>query len=577
MYRVWAPAARQLQIDTGGAQTPLAPCEHGWWRLDRELQTGADYALRIDGGQPLPDPASRWQPAGVNGPSRWIDPQQFVWRHADFTPPDWRDAIVYELHIGTFSPQGTFDSAIERLDHLTALGVTHVELMPVAEWDGPRGWGYDGVDWYAPHHAYGGPEALARLVDACHGRGLAVLLDVVYNHLGPSGAYLPRFGPYFSDRHHTAWGAAANYDGPGSDEVREFVIQNALLWLRDYRFDGLRLDAVHAIVDISARHILEELRDRVDELEQQTGRRFVLVAESDLNDPRIIQTREHGGYALDAHWADDVHHALHAVLTGEHVGYYGDFGSFAQLADAMRSPYTYAGGYSPFRDRRHGRAPDGLAGEKFVVALQNHDQIGNRAQGDRITSLVSPDRARVGAALILMSPYIPLLFQGEEWGAATPFQYFTSFPDRNLGEAVSRGRRNEFKEFGWTFDQVPDPQDSATFERSKLRWDELDQPAHRDMLDWYQQLIRLRRAHPVLRDGERDAVQVAYDEAACWLRVERGPIAIACNLGKAPADVPTSAGQSTNVLAASGHCQVAAGAVRLAPDSVIILGPALDH
>ena len=445
----------------------------GWWTAEAvSAAPGTDYAFRLDGGPPLPDPRSVWQPQGVHGPSRVLDHGAFPWTDGRWQQGPLPSAVLYELHVGTFTPEGTFEAAIARLDHLVDLGITHVELMPVAEFPGSRGWGYDGVDLYAPHHAYGGPEGLKRLVNACHAKGFAVLLDVVYNHLGPAGNYLERFGPYFTARHQTPWGPAVNLDGPGSDEVRRFFCDNALMWLRDYHLDGLRLDAVHALVDTSAVSFLEQLAAEVHALEAHLGRHLVLIAESDLNDPRVVRPPELGGYGLGAQWSDDFHHALHTVLTGERDGYYADFGSLADLAKALTGTFVYDGRYSHFRGRRHGRPTAGLTGDHFLGYLQNHDQIGNRAQGERSSHLPNSGRLKIAAALVLTSPFIPLLFQGEEWGASTPFQYFTDHDDPELGRAVREGRRVEFAGFGWAPEAIPDPQDPATFARSKLDWQE---------------------------------------------------------------------------------------------------------
>jgi maltooligosyltrehalose trehalohydrolase len=471
-----------------------------------------------------------------------VDHDAFAWSGAE-AEGAWRGfhlpgAVLYELHVGTFSAAGTFAGAVEHLDHLVDLGVTAVELMPVVEFSGGRGWGYDGVDLWAPHHAYGGPEGLKALVDACHRRGLGVILDVVYNHLGPAGNHLSAFGPYFTDHHHTNWGEGVNVDGPGSDEVRRFVVDNALMWLRDYHVDGLRIDAVHAIVDESARHVLEQLGDEVRALAAHLGRPLWLIAESDRNDPRYVRPAALGGHGLDAAWADEWHHALHATLTGERTGYYDEFGSFALLAKVLRQAWAYDGTWSPHRDRTHGRSPLGLPGSAFVVAVQNHDQVGNRAVGDRLGALVAPDRLYVAAALLLTAPFVPLLFQGEEWGASTPFLYFTDHEDPVLGRAVSEGRRHEFAHFGWDPAEVPDPQDPSTFSRSVLRWDEVAAPDHSALLQWYRALIALRRSHPDLATAPAGSPEVTYDEGAGWLVVRRGSVAVAVNLGAAAQVVP---------------------------------------
>jgi maltooligosyltrehalose trehalohydrolase len=451
-----------------------------------------------------------------------------------------------------------------------SLGVTHVEVMPVAQFSGARGWGYDGVDLYAPHEGYGGPDGLKRFVDACHGRGLRVLLDVVYNHLGPAGNYLERFGPYFTERYGTPWGKAVNYDQAYSDEVRRFVIDNALMWLRDYRFDGLRLDAVHAILDQSAVHVLEQLAAETRALERETGRHYDLIAESDLNDPRLVRDVEQGGYGLDAAWSDDFHHALHALLTGEAAGYYGDFGTMGHLAGALRRIYVYDGRYSEYRRRRHGRPAGDLPASRFVIAAQNHDQVGNRALGERLEHLVGHRRARIAAAVLLTAPGVPLLFQGEEWAASTPFQYFTSHEDAALGKAVSEGRRREFAAFGWQPEGVPDPQANETFKRSRLDWAELEELGHADMLAWYRDLIALRRATPDLRDPALRNVRVDYDEAARWLAMTRGAFTLAFNLADEAHIIPVPPSRAV-VLASDADVTLRGGNVRLPPNSVAIL------
>jgi maltooligosyltrehalose trehalohydrolase len=511
----------------------------------------------------------------VHGPSRVLGQGAFPWTDERWQPRPLPSAVLYELHVGTFTPVGTFEAAIERLDHLVELGVTHVELMPVAEFPGERGWGYDGVDLYAPHHAYGGPEGLKRLVNAAHGKGLAVLLDVVYNHLGPAGNYLERFGPYFTDRYQTPWGQAVNLDGPGSDEVRRFFCDNALMWLRDYHLDGLRLDAVHALMDTSAVPFLEQLAAEVRALEAHLGRHLVLIAESDLNDPRVVRPSELGGYGLAAQWSDDFHHALHAVLTGERAGYYADFGRLADLAQALTGTFVYDGRYSRFRGHRHGRPTAGLTGDHFLGYLQNHDQVGNRARGERSSHLVNAGRLKIAAALVLTAPFVPLLFQGEEWGASTPFQYFTDHEDAELGRAVSEGRRAEFVAFGWAPDEVPDPQDPATYLRSKLEWRERERESHAGLFAWYRALIRLRRQSPALTDGRLERVRVHFDEAARWLVLERGPVTVACNLAAQAQRLPIRRQQPSEVLLTSDPMiEVGASGVALPPDSVVVLGPA---
>jgi maltooligosyltrehalose trehalohydrolase len=563
---VWAPRASRVELVSDGGRLPMAAREGGWWASSVALPPNTDYGFALDGGDPLPDPRSPWQPDGVHGLSRTVDHEAFDWTDAGWSAPPLADAIIYELHVGTFTADGTFDATIDRLDHLVDLGVTHLELMPVAEFGGDHGWGYDGVDLYAPHHAYGGPEGLKRLVDGAHARGLAVLLDVVYNHLGPDGNYLSRFGPYFSGKYATPWGEAINFDEAGSHEVRRFVVDNARMWMRDYHIDGLRLDAMQAVFDMSAIHIGEEIAEATHRLAQELGRRLVVTAESDLNDPRLVRSVERGGYGMDAAWADDVHHAVHAALTGERQGYYGDFATPDALPIAMRDPYLYTDTYAPSRDRRHGRPAGDLPGHRFVACLQNHDQVGNRARGDRIGHIVSEGRARAGAALLMCAPYVPLLFAGEEWNASTPFQYFTDHADPELGRAVSEGRRNEFAGFGWDPSDVPDPQDPGTFAASRLRWDEPEREAHGRMLAWYRALIGLRREIAELRDGDRSAVRVE-GAAGGLLVVDRGPVRLAVNLGSRTAEVPV-VGQVR--LCWPDDLPIRSASVPLPPDGVII-------
>ena len=573
VFRVWAPRARvSVDVVVGDRRVAMTPTgERGWYTAEvAGAAAGDDYAFSLDGADPLPDPRSPWQPGGVHGPSRLVDHTAFPWTDTRWKGMHLPSAVLYELHVGTFSPPGTFEGVIGRLDHLVELGVDAVELMPVAQFSGPRGWGYDGVDLYAPHELYGGPDGLKRLVDACHARDLGVVLDVVYNHLGPEGNHLDRFGPYFTDFYATPWGSAVNFDRAGSDEVRRFVIDNALMWLRDYHVDGLRVDAVHAIVDTSACHILEQLTGEVDALARALGRPLSVIAESDLNDPRIVRPREAGGFGCDAQWSDDFHHALHTVLTGETGGYYADFGSLADLAAALEHAYVYQGRWSAHRERTHGRAPDGLPPWRFLAYAQNHDQVGNRATGDRLSANVGAGRLKVAAALALTSPFVPLLFQGEEWGARTPFQYFTSHEDPELGRAVSQGRRSEFAAFGWRPDEVPDPQDVETFERSRLHWDDLEVERHRDLFAWYRELIALRRCTSALADGGWPVVR--FDEHERWLVSERCGLAVAVNLAEGRRCVPVSDDRELRALLASApDVTVARGAVELPPDSVAIL------
>ncbi len=587
--RVWAPLAPRMELEHHGRREPMQPQAGGWWIAAVDLPHGADYAFCREGGEARPDPRSLWQPNGVHAPSRCFDVRRFGWSDAGFraaaltgagpgvaaprhplaarpcrgpwTPQPglrvWRSAILYELHVGTFTAEGTFDAAIGKLDPLAALGVTHVEVMPIAAFPGERGWGYDGVALFAVHSAYGGPEGFQRFVDACHARGLGVILDVVYNHLGPSGNYLSTFAPYFTDRYHTPWGEAVNFDGAYSDGVREFFIANARSWLRDFHCDGLRLDAVHAIADNSARTFLEELAASVRVLEAERGRPLVLIAESDANDPRLSAPPEAGGIGLTAQWDEDFHHALHAALSGERDGYFCDFGSLAALAATLRRGFYLDGQYSHFRHRRHGRPFGATDASRLVVYAQNHDQTGNRARGERLSQLVSPGLLRVAAALTLLGPGVPLLFQGEEFGAKTPFLYFTDHAEPELAAAVRQGRPRE----------SPDPQDPDTFARSRLRWDQQDA----GLLAWYRDLIRLRRT-TALAGHDLAEVRVRYSERDRWLVLARGRWRVACNLAPQPQPVPLgrSPGGWRLVLASEEPQAVDTDEAALAPASAAV-------
>jgi maltooligosyltrehalose trehalohydrolase len=571
--RVWAPYADSVQVEVKATRTPMIAGTGNWWAADIvDLDTGEDYAFVLDGGKPLPDPRSRHQPHGVHGPSRVVDPATFSWSDAGWHGLPLAGGVIYELHIGTFTPKGTLDAAIAKLDHLAELGVDLVELLPVNAFPGRHGWGYDGVALYAVQDCYGGPAALARFVDAAHARGLGVILDVVYNHLGPSGNYLDRFGPYFTARHRTPWGAAVNYNDVGSGEVRRFILDNARMWLRDYHIDGLRLDAVHAIIDTSAVPILEELAAEVEILGAALRRSKFLIAESDLNDPRLVRSREAGGAGLDAQWSDDFHHALHALLTGERTGYYTDFGSLGQLATSLAEGYVYAGQHSAYRGRIYGRRALAVPAHRFLGYLQDHDQVGNRAQGERSAALMSTGLLRVAAALVLLSPFTPMLWMGEEWGASTPWMYFTDHDDPALAEAVRKGRQDEFGAFGWRPEDLPDPQDPDVFTRSRLDWSELADEPHAGLLDWHRRLLALRRAHPDFPDSRFERVSVSYDEEARWLVLGRGErLLVVCNFGPVRQEVPLD-GTPIEVLAASATgFAFAPGAVELDAESVCVL------
>jgi maltooligosyltrehalose trehalohydrolase len=507
---VWAPKAQSVTVhlaESRDERVPLAAQARGYFAGElADVAPGARYKYVLNGHRELPDPASRHQPQGVHGPSAIVDPGDFAWTDRGWAGLAQDDLVFYELHVGTFTPEGTFDAVVPYLDGLRDLGVTAIELMPVAQFPGARNWGYDGVYPYAVQDSYGGPAGLQRLVDACHARGLAVFLDVVYNHLGPEGNYLGEYGPYFTDRYRTPWGLALNFDGPHSDEVRRYFIEQALYFLTAFHLDGFRLDAVHAIADQSAVPFLQELAAAVHAVGEREARRVQVVAESDLNDARLVLPPVVGGYGLDGQWSDDLHHALHSLLTGERGGYYHDFGSIELLARAYERGFVYAGDYSAHRARRHGNSPRLVRGDQLVVCAQNHDQVGNRAMGDRLTTLVSFDRLKLAAAVVLLAPNLPLLFMGEEYGEPHPFLYFTSHGDPGLVEAVRQGRRAEFAAFAWQ-GEVPDPQDAATFQASKLQHELADQGEHRVLRAWYAALLRLRRALPALRAFDKDQVE----------------------------------------------------------------------
>ena len=545
-FEVWAPFARQMAVRAGSTDYSMqGPDDQGWWLVDVDSAgPGSDYGFVIDDeGECFPDPRSPWQPNGVNGLSRIYDCSAFQWSDNGFHPPPLPESILYELHIGTFTPQGTLDAAIEKLSDLVALGVTHVELMPVASFGGEYGWGYDGVALFAVHEPYGGPNALKRFVNAAHTRGLAVLLDVVYNHFGPEGNYASRFGPYLTESHRTPWGGAVNLEEAWSHQVRRFFCDNAITWMRDFHIDGLRIDAVHAFVDRSAIHFLEQLTEETAALADVLARRLVLIAESNLNNPQIVTPRESGSFGFDAQWSDDFHHALFAVLDeGPRTGYYADFGSLRQLAKSLEKTFVYDGIYSRYRGRSHGRSAAHLSQHRFLGYIQNHDQVGNRAIGDRIAQIAGEDRAKIAAALVLLGPFVPMLFHGEEWAASSPFQYFADHKDPDLARAVSEGRRKEFAAFGWDPDSIPDPARRETFEKSKLNWSERDEPGNAEMLDWYRQLIRLRRSNPSINNGEPGNTSVTFDEANKRLCMNRGDFRVLCNLGKADWPFPLREG-----------------------------------
>jgi len=541
-FAVWAPRAKKVQVHIISDPSRLVPLQSDLFGYHAGriagLESGARYLFRLDDGRELPDPASRFQPDGVHGPSQLVDLVDFRWEDDGWTPPDLEKSVFYELHVGTFTQEGTFDAAIAHLDGLKRLGVTTIELMPVAQFPGARNWGYDGTYLYAVQNSYGGPEGLHRLVSAAHKHGLAVALDVVYNHLGPEGNYLGEFGPYFTDHYRTPWGQAINFDRAESDHVRRFFIENAIFWLSRYHIDALRLDAIHGMFDSSAHHFLAELHEGVQDMAGHTNRKIHVIAESDLNDAGVLHEEIQGGCALEAQWSDDLHHSLHTLLTGERQGYYEDFGTVDHLAAALRDGWVYSGQYSKFRRRRHGNSPRGLAGSRFVVFSQNHDQVGNRAFGERLSNLVNFEELKLAAGVVLLSPFVPLLFMGEEYGDTAPFQYFTSHGDPELAEAVRNGRRREFSEFGWR-GEIPDPQSSTTFENSKLKHSLKGMEPHRTLFHFYQELIRLRCQLDLGSAWERKITQNDHQPVITMIRHKErcSALALAFHFGREPQSV----------------------------------------
>jgi maltooligosyltrehalose trehalohydrolase len=545
MIEVWAPRASRMRLRHAGGDLELHPGGEGWWRADAPLADGDRYGFVLDDGDAVrPDPRSRRQPDGVHDLSAWFDADAYEWNDDAWTGRQLAGGVVYELHIGTFTPEGTLDAAAARVDHLVDLGVTHVELLPVNGFNGVWNWGYDGVLWYTVHEAYGGPTAYQRFVDACHGRGLAVIQDVVYNHLGPSGNYLPEFGPYLRDAERNTWGSSVNLDEAA---VRSFIVDNALMWMRDYHVDGLRLDAVHALLDRTDRHILQEIAEETDALSAHLGRPLTLIAESDMNDATLISAREAGGYGLTAQWSDDYHHALHVALTGETVGYYADFAPLSALVKAATRGFFHDGTWSSFRGRDHGRPIDPrIPTWRLVTYSQDHDQIGNRAAGDRLSQTLDEGGLRIAAVLTLLAPYTPMLFMGEEWAASTPWQFFTSHPEPELAKATAEGRLAEFEAMGWDESVVPDPQDPDTFARSHLDWAEVtapdSDPRHRRTLDLYRRLAELRRTLPDLTDPDFAALSAEADEDARTFVLHRGAVDIVVNFGTDAVAMETGTG-----------------------------------
>jgi maltooligosyltrehalose trehalohydrolase len=549
---VWAPLPDRVALVLRPAGKPeqdltvikMARDEDGWWRPAEELPDFAADDVRYgylldDASTPMPDPRSRRQPEGVHALSQTFDPTGYDWSDSQWYGRQLAGGVIYELHVGTFTPAGTLIGAVERLDHLVDLGVDFIELMPVNAFNGTHNWGYDGVYWYAVHEAYGGPLAYQQFVDACHQRGLAVIQDVVYNHFGPSGNYLPQYGPYLTDSAASTWGSAVNLDGEFSDEVRRYILDNARMWLRDYHVDGLRLDAVHALYDTRAVHLLEDLAIETEALSAAVGKPLPLIAESDLNDPRLITSREAGGYGLTAQWSDDFHHALYVSLTGDKSGYYADFDSVAALAKVFEQGFFHTGTRSSFRGRTHGQPIDTRRTPtwRLVVCSDNHDQIGNRAAGERLSAKINRRQLALAAMITLLSPFTPMIFMGEEWGALTPWQFFTSHPEPDLAAAVAEGRLAEFAAMDWDTSSVPNPQDPATFGRSKLDWSELETQAGQELFEVQRQILRIRRENPDLTDPRFDQGSATSNQKQGWLLVERGQMIIAANFGAVPVEV----------------------------------------
>jgi maltooligosyltrehalose trehalohydrolase len=593
--RVWAPRASKVQLVVGGTDHPMDAQDGGWWTADLDAAAGTagaglvtadipgaaddiEYGFRIDDDPAvLPDPRSRRQPAGVEGLTRTFDASAYAWGDGGWTGRPLGGGLIYEMHVGTFTPDGTLDSAIERLDHLVSIGVDMVELLPVNAFNGSHNWGYDGVLWFAVQETYGGPRAYQRFVDACHQRGIAVIQDVVYNHLGAGGNYLPRFGPYLTDSGaKSTWGDIINLDGPDSGEVRRYILDNVLMWLRDYHVDGLRLDAVHALADSQAKHLLEEISIEVDALAPHVRRPLTLIAESDLNDPKLIAPREAGGYGLTAQWNDDFHHVVHVALTGEKDGYYADFGSMSAIAKVITKAFFHDGTFSSFRGRDHGRPVDTLSTPswRFVGYAQDHDQIGNRAIGDRLTAHLSREELAIAAVLVLTGPFTPMLFMGEEWAASTPWAFFTSHPDPDLGEATRKGRLEEFARMGWDPNVVPDPQAESTFLDAKLNWDEAGSGVHAEMLALYTDLARIRRERAELTDPRFDNNEVSFDDDERWLLVDRSGVRIAVNFAGEQRRIPLDGAVGSVLLATVPGVDVGTDALTVPAHSATILAPA---
>jgi maltooligosyltrehalose trehalohydrolase len=572
MIEVWAPRRDEVRLHRPGHEdVALDARGGGWFATPTELADGDEYGFVLDGADAVrPDPRSRRQPRGVHELSAWFDPSAHVWHDRSWTGRQLAGSVIYELHVGTFTPTGTFDSAIDRLDHLVDLGIDFVELLPVNAFNGTHNWGYDGVLWYAVHEGYGGPAGYQRFIDACHGRGVGVIQDVVHNHLGPSGNYLPEFGPYLRDAERNTWGSSIDLD---QTEVRRFIIENALMWMRDYHVDGLRLDAVHALKDSRSRHILQEMAEATDAMSAHLGRPLTLIAESDMNDATLIAAREAGGYGLGAQWSDDYHHALHVAVTGETTGYYADFEPLSALVKVSSSGFFHDGTWSSFRGRAHGHSIDPrIPTSRLVTFSQDHDQIGNRAAGDRLSQTLDPGGLAIAAVLTVLSPFTPMLFMGEEWAASTPWQFFTSHPEPELGRATAEGRFAEFAAMGWDPSLVPDPQDPETFHRSKLNWAEREDGTHARILALYRELIALRRSLPDLTDPGFGSLHAEADESARCFRLRRGETEILVNFAAASVELAVPDARQV-LLATDEQCEVGGGGALLPPRSAVIIAP----
>jgi maltooligosyltrehalose trehalohydrolase len=586
-FRLWAPKLERVDVELceSGERIAMQRDARGLFSAHvPAARPGDDYYYLAEGDRKRPDPVSRFQPRGVHGPSRIVDPNDFAWSDGEWRGIERSELLIYELHIGTFTTEGTFDSAISRLSYLSKLGITAIEVMPIAEFPGARNWGYDGAQLYAPHSAYGGPNGFKRFVDACHSHGMAVLLDVVYNHLGPEGNYLPEFGPYFTERYRTPWGPALNFDDADCEPVRRYFIDNALYWLCEYHVDGLRLDAVHAIYDFGAEHVLSELAREFHDQAARLARKVALIAESDLNDTRVLGEHDRRGWQLDAQWSDDFHHALHSLMTGTRHGYFADFGRLADLRKALTEGFVYDRRYSAYRRRRHGNSAASIPGDRFVVFNQNHDQIANASGGARIGQLLSADQQRLALAILICSPNLVLLFMGQEYGELVPFHYFTSHTDPKLARAVQDGRKAEYLAFSREL-EFADPQAEQTFWASKLDWAKLERPEHARMLDYHMRLLRVRREYPCLSNCNKQLTRVEIDEKAGTLVMQRDGAAgtsaiLVCNLSSEPRSIPVATSAApyrleleTSESAADGPGDAGTIPAALTEESSLKLGP----